>query len=116
MDTENQQQRRIILYMLLSNIPQGRLATYGQLAKLMGYPGAARWVGRTLSQLPADTQLPWHRVVAAGGRLSLPANTPTGDEQRQRLRDEGIFVQGDRVKLGNYQWQPEAVSQNKVSF
>lgn len=102
--------------MLLSNIPQGRLATYGQLAKLMGYPGAARWVGRTLGQLPADTQLPWHRVVAAGGRLSLPANTSAGDEQRQRLRDEGIFVQGDRVKLGNYQWQPAAVKQNKVCF
>ena len=116
MDTENQQQRRIILYMLLSNIPQGRLATYGQLAKLMGYPGAARWVGRTLSQLPEDTQLPWHRVIAAGGRLSLPANTPAGDEQRQRLRSEGIFVQGDRVKLRDYEWQPDAVSQNKVCF
>ena len=94
--------------MLLSNIPEGRLVTYGQLAKMMGYSGAARWVGRTLSQLPDDTQLPWHRVVAAGGRLSLPVNHPSGDEQRQRLRSEGVFVQGDRVKLRDYQWQPDA--------
>ncbi len=94
--------------MLLSNIPEGRLVTYGQLAKMMGYPGAARWVGRMLGQLPLGTQLPWHRVVAAGGRLSLPANTPSGEEQRQRLRREGIFVQEDRVKLRGYEWQPDA--------
>lgn len=85
MDIENKQQMRIILYMLVSNIPHGRLVTYGQLAKMAGYPGLARWVGRVLSQLPDDTELPWHRVVAAGGRLSLPQNTCAGDEQRQRL-------------------------------
>ncbi|QEY59334.1 MGMT family protein [Pseudomonas sp. C27(2019)] len=111
MDIENKQQMRIILYMLVSNIPHGRLVTYGQLAKMAGYPGLARWVGRVLSQLPDDTELPWHRVVAAGGRLSLPQNTCAGDEQRQRLRSEGIFVEQDRVKLANYQWQPDAVSE-----
>lgn len=94
--------------MQLSNIPAGRLVTYGQLAKMIGQPGAARWVGRLLGQLPEDTQLPWHRVVGTGGRLSLPANSPSGEEQRQRLRSEGIFVQGDRVKLRSYEWQPDA--------
>ena len=94
--------------MLLSTIPEGRLVTYGQLAKMMGYPGAARWVGRTLGQLPEATELPWHRVVAAGGRLTLPANTVSGEEQRQRLRSEGVFVEGDRVKLRGYEWQPDA--------
>lgn len=111
MDVENKQQIRIILYMLLSKVPHGRLVTYGQLAKMAGYPGLSRWVGRVLSQLPDDTQLPWHRVVAAGGRLSLPQNSRAGDEQRQRLRLEGIFVEQDRVKLVNYQWQPDAVSE-----
>ena len=111
MDTENKQQMRIILYILLSKIPQGRLATYGQLAKMAGYPGLARWVGRVLSQLPDDTELPWHRVVAASGRLSLPQNTRGGDEQRQRLRLEGIFIEQDRVKLANYQWQPGAANE-----
>lgn len=107
----NIQQRRSILYLLLSKIPEGRLITYGQLAKMAGYPGLARWVGRELSQLPEGTKLPWHRVVAAGGRLSLPRNTRAGDEQRQRLRSEGIFVEQDRVKLAHYQWQPDAVSE-----
>ena len=111
MDTKNKQQMRSILYLLLSKIPAGRLVTYGQLARMAGYPGLARWEGRELSQLPDGTKLPWHRVVAAGGRLSLPQNTRAGDEQRQRLRAEGIFVEQDRVKLANYQWQPDAVTE-----
>ncbi len=110
MDLENKQQLRSILYILLSKVPSGRLVTYGQIAKMAGYPGLARWVGRELSRLPDDTQLPWHRVVAASGRLSLPQNTRAGDEQRQRLRLEGILVVKDRVKLVEYQWQPDAVS------
>lgn len=114
MDIANNQHRRSILYLLLSKIPEGRLVTYGQLAKMAGYPGLARWVGRELSQLPDDTKLPWHRVVAAGGRLSLPQNTRAGDEQRQRLRSEGIFVEQDRVKLAHYQWQPDAVSEKST--
>lgn len=111
MDIENKQQMRIVLYTLLSKVPQGCLVTYGQLAQMAGYPGLARWVGQVLSQLPDDTQLPWHRVVAAGGRLSLPPNSRAGDEQRQRLHLEGILIEQDRVKLANYQWQPDTVSQ-----
>ena len=114
MDAKNKQQMRSILYLLLSKIPAGRLVTYGQLARMAGYPGLARWVGRELSQLPDGTKLPWHRVVAAGGRLSLPQNTRAGDEQRQRLRSEGIFVEQDRVKLAQYQWQPDAVSEKST--
>ena len=83
MHQQNNQSLRTILYIVLSKIPSGRLVTYGQLAKMAGYPGAARAVGALLKQLPEGTQLPWHRVVAAGGRLSLPVNTPSGDEQRR---------------------------------
>lgn len=111
MDQENNPTLRTILYILLSKIPAGRLVTYGQLAKMAGFPGAARAVGAALKQLPSDTQLPWHRVIAAGGRLSLPANTIAGDEQRQRLRAEGIFIDKDRVKLVSYQWQSEQVNE-----
>ena len=111
MDQENNPALRTILYILLSKIPAGRLVTYGQLAKMAGFPGAARAVGATLKQLPSDTQLPWHRVIAAGGRLSLPANTIAGDEQRQRLRAEGIFIDKDRVKLVSYQWQSKQVNE-----
>ena len=60
------------LYSIIQQIPAGYVATYGQVAELAGLPGCARMVGRTLSQLPSDSQLPWHRVIGASGKISLP--------------------------------------------
>ena len=88
-------------------MPAGSLVSYGQLAALAGLGRAARWVGRTLSQLPDDTRLPWHRVLGAGGRLSLAAGTPSGDEQRARLRAEGLTLRNDRVDMRRHGWRPE---------
>ena len=87
-------------------VPAGSVVTYGQLAGLAGLGRAARWVGRTLSQLPEGSRLPWHRVVAAGGRISLPAGSPSGDEQRARLRDEGRSIVNNRVDIQRHGWRP----------
>lgn len=102
----DQQARRDALYLALAQVPSGKVITYGELAALAGLGRAARWVGRTLSQLPDATALPWHRVVAAGGRLSLAAGTPGGVEQRARLRVEGVLSQGDRVDIRRHGWRP----------
>lgn len=101
------QARREALYLVLAQVPAGKVVTYGQLAHLAGLGRAARWVGRTLAQLPDNTRLPWQRVLAAGGRIRLPAGTPSGDEQRARLRSEGVLLKGDRVDLRRYGWHPE---------
>lgn len=82
------------------------MISYGELAAIAGLGRAARWVGRTLSQLPEGSSLPWHRVTAAGGRLSLAQGTASGDEQRQRLRDEGIHLTNDRVDMRLHGWRP----------
>ncbi|MCU1738821.1 MULTISPECIES: MGMT family protein [Pseudomonas] len=100
------QMRRTALYLTLAQVPEGRVVTYGQLAELAGLGRAARFVGRTLSQLPADTSLPWHRVLGAGGRISLPAGSPSGDEQRARLRTEGLTVLNNRVDIKRHGWRP----------
>ncbi|MGC7837181.1 MGMT family protein [Pseudomonas wayambapalatensis] len=97
--------RRMALYSVLGQIPEGKVVSYGQLAELAGLGRAARWVGRTLGQLPADTRLPWHRVLGAGGRLSLPLGTPSGDEQRARLRAEGVNVANNRVDMSRHGWR-----------
>jgi methylated-DNA-protein-cysteine methyltransferase-like protein len=76
------------------------------LADLAGLGRAARWVGRTLSQLPDDTSLPWHRVIGAGGKVSLKAGTASGDEQRARLRAEGVLVQNNRIDIRRHGWRP----------
>ena len=79
------------LYIALSSVPAGRVIAYGELARLAGLPGRARWVGRTLSQLPEESALPWHRVINANRRISLPSGSPGYAEQRQRLLSEGIL-------------------------
>ncbi|WP_297831403.1 MGMT family protein [Pseudomonas sp.] len=98
--------RRTALYLTLHQVPEGKVVSYGELAAMAGLGRAARWVGRTLSQLPHDTTLPWHRVLGAGGRISLPAGTASGDEQRARLRAEGITVSNNRVDIQRHGWRP----------
>ncbi|WP_441007428.1 MGMT family protein [Pseudomonas fragi] len=97
--------RRTALYSTLMMVPAGHVITYGQLAEAAGLGRAARWVGRTLSQLPEDTRLPWHRVLAAGGRISLPAGSTSGDEQRARLRAEGLSIMNNRVDIRRHGWR-----------
>ena len=100
------EERRAALYLVLAAIPEGKVIAYGELAMLAGLGRAARWVGRTLSQLPPDTRLPWHRVLAAGGRLSLPAGSVSGAEQRARLRSEGLTITNERVDMRRHGWRP----------
>ncbi len=98
--------RRTALYLTLNQVPEGKVVSYGQLAELAGLGRAARFVGRTLSQLPDASTLPWHRVIAAGGRISLAAGTVSGEEQRARLRAEGVMVQNNRVDMLRHGWRP----------
>lgn len=97
--------RQAILWVVHS-IPPGCVATYGQVAALAGLPGRSRLVGRILSQLPETSSVPWHRVIAAGGRISLPGDS--GLAQRQRLGDEGVDCSRPRIDLKRHGWQPGA--------
>jgi methylated-DNA-protein-cysteine methyltransferase-like protein len=98
--------RRTALYLTLHQVPEGKVVSYGQLAELAGLGRAARFVGRTLSQLPDGSTLPWHRVLGAGGRLSLAAGTVSGEEQRARLRAEGVTIRNNRVDMTRHGWRP----------
>lgn len=95
---------RARIHLVVAAIPAGRVSTYGEIASFAGLPRRARLVGRTLSQLPARSRLPWHRVLRADGRIA-----PRGggeDVQRRRLETEGILVHDQRVDLKKYRWQP----------
>lgn len=87
-------------------IPEGKVATYGQVAQLAGLPNMARAVGRTLSKLPDDTQLPCFRVINAQGKISFPADSSSFLEQKNRLEREGVVFINGKIKLADYQWQP----------
>ena len=58
------------VHSVVSRIPRGRVATYGQVARLAGIPGQARLVGYALNALHEGTAIPWHRVVNAKGTVS----------------------------------------------
>lgn len=75
-------------------IPKGQVATYGDVAAASGHPGAARQV---VWALRAGENVPWHRVVGAGGNIRLTGES--GFEQRLRLRSEGVVIAGDKVDL-----------------
>jgi methylated-DNA-protein-cysteine methyltransferase-like protein len=88
------------VYSIVEQIPQGRVATYGQVAALLGIPRGARAVGWALRALPASRQtaVPWHRVIGAGGRISPRAGSGPL-LQRRRLRSEGVRFRSGRVDL-----------------
>jgi methylated-DNA-protein-cysteine methyltransferase-like protein len=73
-------------------IPRGEIATYGGIARCAGLPGRARMVGHALKVAPAALGLPWHRVLAAGGRIAFPKGSRAYSEQGRRLRAEGVAV------------------------
>ena len=95
-----------MIWQVVAAIPPGRVATYGQVASLAGVCGSARLVGRCLSQLPADTRLPWFRVINASGKISFPVGSDGYERQVKRLQEEGIAVLSGRISLTKFRWQP----------
>jgi len=87
---------------VIAAVPRGRVITYGRAAAAAGYPGAARLAVRALRR---GEGLPWHRVVAAGGRIALRG--VDGQEQRLRLEMEGVSFRGGRVVMETHAWSPD---------
>jgi methylated-DNA-protein-cysteine methyltransferase-like protein len=110
------------IWSVVSRIPRGRVATYGQVARMAGLGGGARTAGWALHALPDGLRIdgrpvPWHRVINAGGRIS-----PRGGDgeclavvrQGSRLRREGIRVTANgMVDLERYGWSGRAGSSSR---
>jgi methylated-DNA-protein-cysteine methyltransferase-like protein len=87
------------IWHVVCSIPRGQVSTYGAVARAAGFPGRARQAGFALRIAPAELQLPWHRVVGAGGRIAFPRSSAAYREQARRLRAEGVRVADGRVEL-----------------
>jgi methylated-DNA-protein-cysteine methyltransferase-like protein len=92
---------------VVRRIPRGRVATYGQVARLAGIGPHPRLVGYALAALAEASDVPWHRVVNAHGRVS-PRATPGADSlQRALLEREGVaFDARGRIDLARRSWRP----------
>ncbi len=98
--------KRESIWQVVHMIPSGKVATYGQVATLAGLTQAARFAGTALKGLPAHTRIPWHRVINAQGKISLPKSSASYQEQKQRLTQEGVLIHNGKVALQQYQWAP----------
>jgi methylated-DNA-protein-cysteine methyltransferase related protein len=84
----------------IRSIPRSKVSTYGAIARAAGYPGAARQVARTLHR---SFDLPWQRVVGAGGEIKLRGDSAI--EQRLRLEYEGVAFRGRRVNMKQHEFK-----------
>jgi methylated-DNA-protein-cysteine methyltransferase-like protein len=90
---------------IVSQIPRGKVTTYGTIAALSGWPSHSRMVGRTLRYTPEAATLPCHRVVNKEGRTA-----PGWSRQRTLLEEEGVgFKPNGHVDMQRYNWEPEAI-------
>ena len=93
------------IYSAVRRIPRGRVATYGQIARMAGLPGHARQVGYALHALGSSTGVPWQRVVNALGAISLRP-VRGGVTQRMLLEGEGVaFDARGRIALRKFGWR-----------
>jgi methylated-DNA-protein-cysteine methyltransferase-like protein len=96
------------VYRLVRQIPAGKVASYGQIAALLGHPQAARTVGWALSALRGDqaAAVPWQRVINSAGRISISRVDLSADLQRALLEAEGVeFDARGHVDLRRFGWE-----------
>jgi len=96
------------VYALVLRIPRGRVATYGQIALLLGRPRGGREVGWAMSAC-SDPAVPCHRVVDRNGRLAPRFGGVGPIAQRDRLEREGLRFRGPNVDLARYAWSPRLI-------
>ena len=95
------------IYALVRQIPAGTVASYGQLARMLGMPRGARIVGYAMASCPSDSDVPCHRVVDAQGRTKPAFDTYAPDTQRFLLEAEGVrFLPDGRVDMTECCWHP----------
>lgn len=92
------------IYEIVRRIPAGKVSTYGRIAKML--PNCTpRMVGYAMAALPADTDVPWQRIVNVQGEISLRSYGDHDVLQQQLLISEGIqFDHKDRIDLEKYLW------------
>ena len=97
--------KRERIWHVVSSIPLGKVATYGQVARLAGLPGCARYVGYTMKTLPRGSKIPWFRVVNSQGQLSFPKHGLQYRAQQEKLEAEGIVFSEGKFCLQTYLWE-----------
>ncbi len=95
------------VWAMVDQIPPGKVASYGQVAALLGHPRRARHVGFALGRMPAGRDTPWHRVLNGRGKISFHPLSEHFHLQKALLEAENVVFRADgRVDLAIYGWRP----------
>lgn len=101
---------------LIRKVPRGKVATYGQIAKLAGKPQGSRGVSWILHSSSAAHKLPWQRILNSKGMISFPVGSAEFKKQKQLLLQEGVeFGDGGAVDLKRFQWKKKAPVAKKAT-
>jgi methylated-DNA-protein-cysteine methyltransferase-like protein len=93
------------VYRLVCQVPPGKVTSYGAIARMLGYPHAARTVGWALHSLPEGRDVPWHRVINSQGHISASGRESWADLQRALLEAEGVeFDEHGTVDWKRFGW------------
>lgn len=101
------QKRNERIWQTICDVPQGCVASYGQIAEIAGIPRGARQVGYALRQLPPGHKVPWQRIITSSGHIAFDKGSKPYREQVRRLKADGVVVSGGRVDMKIHRWQPD---------
>lgn len=94
------------IYEIVRQIPKGKVATYGQVARLAGMEGSARLAGYALHRVPEGSDIPWQRVINSKGEISSYGEPEWTEFHKAFLKAEGItFDEKNRINLNIFQWK-----------
>ncbi|MGI9205976.1 MAG: MGMT family protein [Woeseiaceae bacterium] len=102
--TEKRNER---IWATIRDIPEGCVASYGQIAEIAGIPRGARQVGYALRHLPHGSNVPWYRVIQASGNIAFSIGSDAFNEQSKRLKNEDVAIRNGRIDMKKYRWQPD---------
>lgn len=97
------EQFREAVYYWVAQIPKGKVASYGQIARLAGFPRHARHVSKALGQA-RDLKLPWHRVIGANGKIAFNPDSDHYATQLHLLQQESIPFKKDKIDMKQFGW------------
>ncbi|MBI4810056.1 MAG: MGMT family protein [Ignavibacteriales bacterium] len=93
-----------IILETVKKIPRGKVATYGEIARLSGLLNQARLVGYALHSIPNKSKIPWHRVINSQGKISFQRSSSVYHRQRSLLKKEGVYFDKDRIEFKKFGW------------
>ncbi|GAA4362466.1 methylated-DNA--[protein]-cysteine S-methyltransferase [Kangiella marina] len=101
------------VYYWVAQIPEGKVTSYGTIAKLAGFPRHARHVSKALGSAPNRKTLPWQRVIGADGKIAFNPDSDHFALQQSLLQQEGVAVLKGKVDLKLYGWKHPLQSDNE---